>query len=82
MVVRGRVGGADLGGGDGRAEEHGVDLVSARSGALVKGQDDERAVDVEVGVGQQRGQPAARPLAGDGDGRVVSVVGCLGRGGC
>lgn len=77
MGVARAVGGADLGARDGAAKQHGVDLVGARGAALVEREDDERAVDVELGVGEQRGQPVARPFAGDGDGRVVGVVGCF-----
>jgi hypothetical protein len=42
---------------------------------LVKGQDDQRPVGVEVLVGEERRQPAAGPLSGDRHGAVVPVVG-------
>lgn len=63
MTIRRGVGGSLLGGGDGAAQQDGIDLVGAGSGALVKGQDDQGAGDVEVGVCEEGGEPFSGPGA-------------------
>jgi hypothetical protein len=74
VVVQGRVRRALLAGCQGAAEEHGVHLVGAGGGALVVGQDDERAVGVEVGVGEQGRDPVAGPAGSEGKTGVMAVV--------
>lgn len=80
MVEGGAVCGADAACGHGLADEKGEDLVIVEVVfRLVKGDDDEGAVDVESRVAQERLEEVSGPGAADGDGRVVAVVVCWGR---
>lgn len=76
--IEGGIGGALEGDGDGVAKEDGVDFVLlAVCFVFVESEEDEGIVH-EVFVRQERREEAVRPGAGDGDGRVVAVVGHVG----
>lgn len=75
MIVGGRVGGALLGSGDGTSQQGGINMVGGRAGVLVECEHDQGTVDVEVGVGQERGEPVPRPASCYREAAVVSVIG-------
>lgn len=66
IVVEERgIGGSLLGGRDGAAQQDGIDSVGTRGGTLVECQDHQGAVDVEIWVCQQGGEPPSGPRASD-----------------
>ena len=79
MGVDGVIGCADHILGNGISKENRHDTVRLKiSVVLVEGDQDQCALH-EVGVLQQRRQPALEELAGDGDGAVVGIIGHVGR---
>ena len=61
--------------GDGTANKKGPDSVTSVVGLYFVKREDYEGVVHKVGVVEQRSDKAPRPIGGDGDGRVVSVVG-------
>ena len=79
MVILGRVSRADLARSQDATEKHSVNLVVLSVATLIVGEDDERAVAVEVGVREERCDPIAGPVSAVGETGVVAVVVCNGR---